>query len=353
MPRRGRSLSIIAALGLSAALALGACSSDPAPPAAASAEAGKLAYAKTCALCHGAEGQGYVADNATALNNPTFLATATDDFLRVSVGRGRPGTTMSAWDRSHGGPYDNAALQGIAAFIRTWQTAPSVPMSGAAIAGDPGRALPIYAASCASCHGATGVEGPNVHLGNAELLAIASDGFLRYAILQGRPGTPMQAYEGQLGAQDVDDLVALLRSWARPVVTGDVPIPGSMGPVILNANGPEPDFVLGNRYTPADTIKHELARGAAFGFLDARAPSDYVAAHIAGANDVPFYEASQYLFALPKDKWLVCYCGCPHAESGQLADTLLANGFTKVTILDEGFFVWRDRGYPVRSGAVP
>lgn len=60
-----------------------------------------------------------------------------------------------------------------------------------------------------------------------------------------------------------------------------------------------------------------------------------------------------YVFALPKDKWLVCYCGCPHAESGRLADELLASGFTKVTILDEGFFVWRDRGYPVRSGPSP
>ncbi len=81
--------------------------------------------------------------------------------------------------------------------------------------------------------------------------------------------------------------------------------------------------------------------------------SDFVDSHIAGANDVPFYEAGEYLFALPKDNWLVCHCACPHAESGKLLDTLLANGFTKVTILDEGFFVWRDRGYPVRSGAAP
>ncbi|HEX7601892.1 MAG TPA: c-type cytochrome [Polyangiaceae bacterium] len=353
MPRRRRNLSILGSIGLSLALPLAACSSDPAPPAAASAEAGAVAYAKTCALCHGAQGQGYVADNATALNNPTFLATATDDFLQRSVARGRPGTTMSAWDRPHGGPFDNSALVGIAAFIRTWQKVPTVPMSGAVMAGDLTRAIPIYAARCASCHGATGVEGPNVHLGNAELLAIAKDDFLQYAIVHGRPGTTMNAFEGQLAAQDVGDLVALIRSWAKPVVTGDVPIPGSMGPVILNASGPDPDFVPGNRYTPADTIKKELDRGAAFGFLDARAPSDFVGEHIAGANNVPFYEASQYAFALPKDKWLVCYCGCPHAESGQLADTLFANGFTKVTVLDEGYFVWRDRGYPMRSGVNP
>jgi hypothetical protein len=100
--------------------------------------------------------------------------------------------------------------------------------------------------------------------------------------------------------------VALLRSWAKPIATGDAPIPGSLGPIVPHPDGPEPAFVLGNRFTPADMIKAELDRGAAFGFLDARAPSDYVASHIAGANDVPFYEASDYLFALPKDKWLVC-----------------------------------------------
>ena len=177
--------------------------------------------------------------------------------------------------------------------------------------------------------------------------------FYEYAIVKGRPGTAMKAFEGELAAQEVADLVALLRSWAKPIATGDVPIPGTLGPIVLNPTGPDPDFVLGNRFTPADVIKRELDRGAAIGFLDARAPSDFVAGHIAGANDVPFYEASQYVFALPKDKWLVSYCACPHAESGVLADTLFANGFTKVTILDEGFFVWRDRGYPVRTGANP
>ena len=331
---------------------LAACAADGTREAG-TAEGGRQEYASTCALCHGTHGEGYVADNATALNNPTFLATASDDYLRRSIARGRPGTTMSAWDQAHGGPYDDVDLQGISAFIRTWQTSPSVALGDASITGDIKRAAPIYASRCASCHGATGMEGPNVRLGNAEFLAVASDEFLRYAIVNGRPGTAMKPFDGQLSSQDLGDVVALLRSWAKPIATGDVPIPGALGPVILNATGPEPAFTAGQRYTPADTIERELQRGAAFGFLDARAPSDYVAGHIAGANDVPFYEASQYLFALPKDKWLVCYCACPHAESGQLADTLFANGFTKVTILDEGFFVWRERGYPVHTGPNP
>ncbi|HSO32575.1 MAG TPA: c-type cytochrome [Labilithrix sp.] len=336
-----------------AALVLAAACSPDKSPDASSAEAGGASYARTCALCHGGRGEGYAADNATALNNPTFLATASDEFLRRSIARGRPGTTMSAWDRAHGGPYADADLQGLAAFVRSWQTTPTIALATAPIAGDVSRAAPVYAARCASCHGATGTEGPNVRLANAEFLALASDEFLRHAIVHGRPGTAMKPFEAELKVEEIGDVVALLRSWARPIATGDAPIPGSLGPVVLNANGPEPSFVVGNRFTQADTIHAELARGAAMGFLDARAPSDYVAGHITGANDVPFYEAADHLFALPKDKWLVSYCACPHAESGRLADTLLANGFTKVTILDEGFFVWRDRGYPVTTGPNP
>jgi len=330
------------------------CSSDETrPPSASSSAVGAQNYEKTCALCHGKNGEGYLADNATALRSATFLATASDDYLARSIARGRPGTTMSAWSRNRGGPYDDASIAGIVAYMRTWQTSPSVTLSKTPLAGDAARGADSYAAACASCHGATGSEGPNVRLANAEFLDVASDEFLRYAIVNGRPGTTMRGYGGELTEDEIADIVALLRSWAKPVATGSVPIPGTLGPIVLNPDGPEPAFTVGNRFTSADTIKAELDRGAAMGFLDARAGSDYVEEHIAGAASVPFYEARDYLFALPKDKWLVSYCGCPHAESGVLADTLLANGFTKVTILDEGYFVWRDRGYPVRSGPNP
>ena len=65
---------------------------------------------------------------------------------------------------------------------------------------------------------------------------------------------------------------------------------------------------------------------------------------------MPFYDPAPYFDALPKDTWLVCYCACPHAESGQLARELVAHGFTKVTVLDEGLGVWKARGYPVSTG---
>ena len=65
---------------------------------------GARAYGKYCALCHGAEGHGYAADNAPSLVSSTFLESATDEFLVAGIRDGRPGTPMAAYGKAHGGP---------------------------------------------------------------------------------------------------------------------------------------------------------------------------------------------------------------------------------------------------------
>jgi rhodanese-related sulfurtransferase len=50
---------------------------------------------------------------------------------------------------------------------------------------------------------------------------------------------------------------------------------------------------------------------------------------------------------------MVCYCACPHAESGQLAQKLVKEGFTKVTVLDEGLGYWRTKKYGIHEGLDP
>ena len=105
--------------------------------------------------------------------------------------------------------------------------------------------------------------------------------------------------------------------------------------------------------TPVETVHAQLERGARMALLDARVPTDYAQMHIQGAVSVPFYDPSPYLHALPKNAWLVCYCGCPHAEAGALAEKLLNAGFRKVTVLDEGLPMWVERGYPLQPGTQP
>jgi cytochrome c oxidase cbb3-type subunit 3/ubiquinol-cytochrome c reductase cytochrome c subunit len=105
--------------------------------------------------------------------------------------------------------------------------------------------------------------------------------------------------------------------------------------------------------TSVDVVAAEYKRKAKMVILDARVPSDYENVHIAGAVSVPFYDPDPYFKDLPKSAWLVCYCGCPHAESGTLARKLSAAGFSNVTVLDEGLFDWIDKGHPISHGRAP
>jgi cytochrome c oxidase cbb3-type subunit 3 len=318
---------------------------------------GQCLYDRMCVVCHGPVGEGYAADQAPALAHPHFLASATDDYLRRAISEGRRGTTMSAWSVARTGPLAPADVDAIVAFIRTWQDGLSTALDERPSSGEPARGAGVFARECASCHGPHGTSGPYLHVGGPELLQTASNGFLRYAVRIGRKGTPMPGFEGSLGQAGVEDVVALLRSWQSATPVASLPAAPAkipLGPLPLHPRGPEP--VTLKPYpspTSADVVKGELDRHARMALLDARAPSDYLANHIAGAVSVPFYDADSYIASLPKTAWLVCYCACPHAESGQLAHKLATSGFTKVTVLDEGLNVWMGRKYPTNSGMDP
>jgi cytochrome c oxidase cbb3-type subunit 3/ubiquinol-cytochrome c reductase cytochrome c subunit len=347
--RRARPLtSLLAALGC---LASGTACGRPTKQQQQGAEL----YGRMCAVCHGPNGEGYKADQAPALRNPEFLASATDAFLRESIVNGRLGSTMSAWGRDSGGPLTTPEVDAVVAFMRLWQPmklkSRALALDDRPIHGDSARGgLLYYQHQCVKCHGGRGVEGPNARIANPGFLANASNGFLRLAIRNGRAGTAMAPFGGKLGDQGIEDVIALVRSWAqRPVVRPTPPPdppPIPLGKVPLNPKGPAP---VGFRATPetppADVIKAQLVKGAKMVLLDARAPSDYLKEHIEGAVSVPFYDPAPYFEKLPRDAWLVCYCACPHAESGQLAEKLKAKGFTRVTVLDEGLGYWRSKSY--------
>jgi cytochrome c oxidase cbb3-type subunit 3 len=320
-------------------------------------------YGRMCAVCHAPHGEGYKADQAPALREPGFLGSASDAFLRESIVNGRLGSTMSAWGRASGGPLTDPQVSAVIAFMRTWQPnrikTPPPPLDEKPLAGNAARGGLLYhQQECVKCHGWRGVEGPNARIANPGFLANASNGFLRLAIRDGRPGTKMAAFGTKLGDQGVEDVIALVRSWANPPVARPAPPPNPpplpLGKIPLHPKGPEPiGFKPTPDVTPGDVIKAQLDRGAKMALLDARAPSDYLREHIVGAVSVPFYDPAPYLDKLPRNVWLVCYCACPHAESGQLAAKLKESGFTKVTVLDEGLGYWRSKNYGVEQATPP
>lgn len=322
---------------------------------------GQKLYARLCSVCHGAHGEGYKADEAPRLAQHAFLGAVDDAYLRDAIANGRPGTTMSAWSTAHRGPLSGNDLDDLIAYVRTWDDKPHIKLDQTPISGNVGNGQKIFKRECISCHGAGGIGGPDVHIGSPALLKDASNGFLRLAIEKGRPGTKMPAFGKKLGHRGVEDVLSTLRIWQAettvrfhpmPQIRRPPPIP--LGPVPLNPKGPEPvGFKKYPATTPALVVKKQLDRGARMAILDARAPSDYSYKHIAGAVSVPFYGFAPYVSKLPKNTWLVAYCSCPHAESGELASELEKKGFKKVTVIAEGFGFWEAKGFPVKKGDKP
>jgi cytochrome c oxidase cbb3-type subunit 3 len=353
-----RDHAILSALTLAAVTLGGALECHHRPTSEVEARGAEL-YGRMCSVCHGPSGEGYKADNAPAIAHPDFMATVTDASLRESLVSGRAATTMSAWGVERGGPLAAGDVDALLAFMRSWERGPRAELDERPLKGDVARGEGIYAKSCLQCHGRRGATGPATHIGDTALLTTTSNGFLRYAIKRGRSGTSMPPFADLLGDDGTDDVIALLRSWQTNFPRAyhgpaAKPPPLPLGPVPLHKTGPEPiGFKASPATTPADVIKAQLDKGAKMAILDARAPSDYTREHIAGSVSVPFYDPEPYVSLLPKDAWLVCYCACPHAESGQLAGKLKSHGFEKVTVLDEGLNVWKTRGYGTTVGLDP
>jgi mono/diheme cytochrome c family protein/rhodanese-related sulfurtransferase len=355
----------LALLGL---FVVSACSNDgtakPQPPqrpgdaTPADADPTKLEggalYQTFCAQCHGPDAKGYKADFAPSLVNQTFLESATDDYIHRSIFAGRPGTSMAGYGKEIGGPLDKAAISRIVAFLR--EQGPQAQVLGtAASTGDAKRGEAIYARDCQKCHGDRTTRVNAVHLANAQFLAAASDAFIRYAIVAGRPLTAMEAFGTKLSAQDIDDVVVYIRSFATAPEAGKLPPPTGKEPMVINPKGKDPVWKTRAdpttkvpRYVSVDAVKKALDEGRKISIIDARPPSDWMQAHITGAVSIPYHDLAR-LAELPKDVWAIAYCACPHHLSGIVVDELIKRGHKKALVLDEGVLEWHRRGYPVTA----
>lgn len=312
---------------------------------------GAAAFLKYCALCHAADATGYAADHAPSLVSATFLESASDEYISRGIREGRPGTAMAGYARSRGGPLEDEEVTAIIAFLRDHGPA-RIRLPGKAVVGNAASGEAIFAVTCQRCHGTRTERVNAVHLANPALLSAASDAFLRYAIVHGRPGTPMPAFHGVLGEDQIDDVVAMLRAWAvppEPARPGPAELP-PLGEVVINPHGKSPDFTLREgRFVPIDDVKRALEAKQRVVIIDARASSDWLVMHIPGSISVPYYGFAR-LDALPKDgTWITAYCACPHHASGVVVDELRKRGFTHTAVLDEGILEWKKRGYPTMS----
>jgi rhodanese-related sulfurtransferase/mono/diheme cytochrome c family protein len=344
------------ALGLAIQAACNSGSATPAPkkqdPPGARPTGGpdlisaQASYLRLCAPCHADDGTGYRADHAPSLVSPTFLESATDEFLRRSIIFGRPGTSMAAYGKAMGGPLDDAAVTGMVAWLREKgpraRVLPAVPKGVAARGGE------LYQQYCKSCHGDAQTRGEGPHLANRQFLSAASDGFIKHAIVQGRPKTRMLAFGAVMTDDQVNDLVAYVRELGSTTVkVGLLPEPTGKEPLVVNPRGTAPTWkARDGRFVSVDDVAAALKAGKRMVIVDARPPSEWRQVHIAGAVSIPYHDMKR-LAQIPKDAWVIAYCACPHHLSGIVVDELKKRGHQRAAVLDEGVNVWHQRGYPV------
>ena len=356
--RRAHDIGSMTLALLVLAAACGNGSATPQPAAGSNDRGGAAVYAVYCAQCHGTDAQGYKSDHAPSLVNPTFLASATDLFLTRSIEVGRPGTAMAGYAKAIGGPLTVAAVQGIVTWLRA--SGRLAATLDAATPGDATRGQPLYAANCQKCHGDQTTRGDAIHLANARFLDIATAGFMRHAIVNGRPGTPMEAWRGKLSDQDIADVIAYVRAFATQLAqAGQLPAPTGTEPLFINPDGKDPVFKPRSeacpagaackndpRFVPADQLKQALDQQRKLVIIDARPASEWMRVHITGAVSIPYHDLKR-LDEIPKDAWVIAYCACPHHLSGIIVDELQRRGYPHAFVLDEGILEWQRRGYTI------
>jgi mono/diheme cytochrome c family protein len=160
-----------------------------------------------------------------ALNNPIYLAIASDDVLRRVTSRGvTGGTLMPAFLKSAGGTLTDEQVEILVHDMRTRWSKPgdlanaTPPSYAANTPGDVNHGAEAYATFCASCHGADGRgTQKSSSIVDGSYLALVSDQGLRTLVIAGRPDLPHPDWRAYVPGrpmtpQEVTDVVSWLTS---------------------------------------------------------------------------------------------------------------------------------------------
>jgi mono/diheme cytochrome c family protein len=227
---------------------------------------GATLFANTCFICHGEDGKG--TDIAPAINDLERLEKLEDDWYREVIANGRPARGMPTW----GTVLAPDQIADLVVLIGAWRDgrsiSPDIPLirritsalyavrqfdradaafhlfaaqaeADEAQAGDIQRALDLVAenqlfeaegllislfppeemgrelftSNCTQCHGEDGTGKTAPNLFDNDFIQSSDDETLLEFILAGKPGTAMDGFEGILLRGEVENLVALLRTW--------------------------------------------------------------------------------------------------------------------------------------------
>lgn len=327
---------------------------DPRKLTAAQSERAAANYQRYCSLCHGADRQGYVNDHAPSLRSKSLFSSGVPHEVLRPIQYGRDGTPMGGYLDEVGGPLTLDETWDLTYWLFWQADTKRVRITKDLVQGDAELGAALYADNCTECHGVNGEGVTAPALGNPSALSHNSDEFIRYAIREGRDGTPMEPWKDRLSSDEIDSLTAFLRSrasgWEQSrVVLREEPTPDQY---VINKDGADPDFDLQDGlYVSSPDLLAALEAKNRMVLLDTRVMSVWQRVHIEGAVPLPYYvDLDDVVGDLPRDVQIVAYCSCPRAAADDVVRRLRDRGFTRTATLYEGIFGWMNMGYPVVNG---
>jgi mono/diheme cytochrome c family protein len=231
--------------------------------------AGRTQYQNACASCHGTNLEGGSAphpdpnvtapwpapslDNIVARYQDSEIVDDVENFIRLTLDYGRPGTPMQAFSTLSGGSLSDNQVDQLIAYILSVQTG-ELPEATSYV-GASGE--DVFANECARCHGqqAEGRVGPQLinvferygWTGEDDASLEEAREVVRHVLANGRlvPGkAPMPAFDQTLSADAIEAVVDHLES-------------------IQELGGPRYGQIGGDPQSPADVDGADAAEGGA------------------------------------------------------------------------------------------
>lgn len=198
-------------------------------------EVGQKMFATNCASCHGDFGEGgpnpaRPGDTIVPISTAEFLKTRDDFTLRSIIAQGQPNFGMSPFGAAYGGPLDDAALDALVAYLRSWEQKPPVELPPEVAAPAAARTgAEVYADVCAQCHGPKGEGGIGPALSDPKFQSETTDQDIFNTISKGHKSTPMIAWGDVLTSDQIQQLVEFIRQLKQG--SPPTPTPAPAGPV--------------------------------------------------------------------------------------------------------------------------
>lgn len=210
----------------------------------------KAIYQKFCSVCHGDQGNadtraaGSLSPRPRDFTSPQAQQELTRERMIKSVTEGRPGTAMVG----HARKLNPKQIEGVVDYIRSsfMRTAPAATVATVAPAAKAAsRGEQVYKRNCSSCHGdagnvslwaRNGLNPPPRDFTSPAARAELTRERMLQSVTQGRPGTAMQPFGKRLSKEEIEAVVAYVRTEFMKVdtpVVADAGAPAHRGPAAL------------------------------------------------------------------------------------------------------------------------